>query len=184
MLFSFGIGFLILDVIQSAAKVFRVELQDQTWSALMMLPWGINSVAWSKIGGCAVGWWPSLSMIFVGGLLVPTAVASFIEGLTSPEAFFFFMFFVAQVVIFLELTVLTSISLSWAAWPLAAPLSFCLVVMSNVLLFTCVLSTIFGGGSEGVQVMMFLLNGVSLAVIAVLYRRIGARLMDKASDGA
>ena len=128
-LLGFGFGFLALDIVQSAAKVFRVELQEQTWSALMMLPRNMNGVAWSKIGGCAIGWWPSLLMIMLGGLLVPNAVSSILDGIFDPDVFFVVLYVVMQVVLFLELTVLTSITLTWAAWPLAAPLSFFLVFL-------------------------------------------------------
>jgi len=180
-LLGFGIGFLILDVVQSAAKVFRVELQEQTWSALMMLPRSMNGVAWSKIGGCAIGWWPSLSLIALGGLLVPNAISAILDGLFSPDVILAFGYFVLQVVLFLELTVLTSITLTWAAWPLAAPLSFFLVFLCNGLLTTCLVSSTGGGG---IQVIMFLLCGISAVLAAVLYHRIGARLDIKASDGA
>jgi ABC-type transport system involved in multi-copper enzyme maturation permease subunit len=184
-LFGFGIGFLVLDVVQSAAKIFRVELQDQTWSALMMLPRGLNNIAWSKIGGCAIAWWPSLTMIFLGGLLVPSAVSSIVDALTHPETFFGLLYFVLQVVLFLELTVLTSISLTWAAWPLAAPLSFFAVLLSNSLLFTCLLTSLSSsGGSDAIQVIFFLLSGVSTVIAGVLYQRIGARLTMKAADGS
>jgi ABC-type transport system involved in multi-copper enzyme maturation permease subunit len=183
LLMRVGFGFLVLDVVQSAAKVFRVELQDQTWSALMMLPRGLNSIAWSKIAGCAIGWWPSLSMVAVGMLLVPDTVSNMLDGLFNPDAFFGISYFVMQCVVFLELTVLTSISLTWASWPLAAPLSFFLVFLSNSLLFTCLATMAAGGGGGGFQVIFFLLTGICVVIAAVLYRRIGARLLDKASEG-
>lgn len=181
-LLGFGFGFLALDVVQSAAKVFRVELQDQTWSALMMLPRTVNGVAWSKIGGCAIGWWPSLLLITLGGLLVPNVIAPVLDGLFDPDAFFPVAYFMMQVVLFLEMTVLTSISLTWAAWPLAAPLSFFLVFLGNAFLLTCMSAVANSGNSF--QVILFLLTGVSLVLAAVLYRRIGVRLITKAADGA
>jgi hypothetical protein len=181
-LLGFGFGFLALDIVQSAAKVFRVELQEQTWSALMMLPRNINGVAWSKIGGCAIGWWPSLLMIMLGGLLVPNAVSSILDGIFDPDVFFVVLYVVMQVVLFLELTVLTSITLTWAAWPLAAPLSFFLVFLCNGLMLTCLISS--SGSGNGIQVIFFLLSGISLVIAVVLYNRIGARLLAKASDGA
>jgi ABC-type transport system involved in multi-copper enzyme maturation permease subunit len=181
-LLGFGFGFLVLDIAQSAAKVFRVELQDQTWSALMMLPRNANGIAWAKIGGCAIGWWPSLLMIFVGGLLVPNAVTSLIDGIFHPEAFLAVLYFAMQVVLFLELTVWTSITLTWAAWPLAAPLSFFLVFICNSILMTCFLTSMSGG--DGIQVIFFVLSGISGALAVLLYRRIGLRLIARAADGA
>jgi hypothetical protein len=183
MLLSFGFGFLALDIIQSSAKVFRVELQEQTWSALMMLPKTLNGIAWAKIGGCIVGWWPSLLMIALGGLLVPNVISSILEGIFSPDTFFVVAYFVMQVVLFLELTVLTSISLTWAAWPLAAPLSFFSLFIANGMLLTC-LMTAFATSGNNFQVVFFLLTGVSAVLAAILYQRIGARLLNKASDGA
>jgi len=180
-LLGFGFGFLALDIIQSAAKVFRVELQEQTWSALMMLPRNMNGVAWSKVGGCAIGWWPSLLMIVLGGLLVPNAVSSILDGLFDPDIFFGVVYFAMQIVLFLELTVLTSISLTWAAWPLAAPLSFFIIFICNALILTCLATASTGGG---IQVVFFLLSGISLVFAIILYNRIGAKLIAKMADGA
>ncbi|HVJ84036.1 MAG TPA: hypothetical protein VM452_00250 [Caulifigura sp.] len=180
-MFGFGIAFLALDILQSAAKVFRIELQEQTWSALMMLPRSLNGVAWSKIGGCAVGWWPSLLMICLGGLFVPRFVATMLEIIFSPDGFFPVAYSVLQVFLFVELTILISISLTWAAWPLAAPLSFFIIGLCNALIMTCLA---MAGLGNSLQVLFFLLAGVSGVVAAVLYQRIGARLLDKASDGA
>ncbi len=183
MLLGFGFTFLALDVVQSAAKVFRIELQEQTWSALIMLPQTLTGVAWSKIAGCAIGWWPSLLMIILGGLLVPHAVAAFFDGLIEFEVFFGVAYFVMQIVLFVELTVLASISLTWAAWPLAAPLAFFAVVLGNGLLLTCLIASVPGSGN-GIQAIFFFLTGASLVLAAILYRLIGLRLIDKASDGA
>jgi len=182
-LMGFGFGFLALDLVQSAAKVFRVELQDQTWSALMMLPRGVNGIAWSKIAGCAIGWWPSLLMIVLGGLMIPHAVASILDGIFDPDAFFPIVYFITQCVLFLELTILTSITLTWAAWPLAAPLSFFVVFLGNAFVMTCLISSIAGSGN-GLQVIFFMLTAISAALAAFLYYRIGVRLIAKASDGA
>jgi ABC-type transport system involved in multi-copper enzyme maturation permease subunit len=182
-LLGFGFGFVALDIIQSAAKVFRVELQEQTWSALMMLPRNINGVAWSKIGGCALGWWPSLLMITLGSLLVPNVMTSILDGMFDPDMFFGVVYFGMQIVLFLQLTVLTSISLTWAAWPLAAPLSFFMVFVCNALVLTCLAASAVSGGG-GIQVVFFLLSGISLVAAIILYNRIGAKLLAKASDGA
>lgn len=181
-LLGFGFGFLTLDVVQSAAKVFRVELQDQTWSALMMLPRTMNGVAWSKIGGCAIGWWPSLLIIVLGGLLVPNVISSILEGIFDPDIFFGVVYFLMQIVLFIELTVLTSITLTWAAWPLAAPLSFFMVFLCNGLVLTCLAASSTASG--GIQVVFFLLSGISLVVAIILYNRIGARLIAKMAEGA
>jgi hypothetical protein len=182
-LLGFGFAFLALDIVQSAAKVFRVELQEQTWSALMMLPRTVNGIAWAKIGGCAIGWWPSLMILVLGSLLVPNAIKAMLDGIFDPDAFFPVAYFGMQLVLFVELTVLTSISLTWAAWPLAAPLSFFLVFLGNALTMTCLVSSVAGSGN-GLQVIFFLLTGVSVVLAAVLYRRIGVHLITKSSDGA
>jgi hypothetical protein len=182
-LLGFGFGFLTLDIIQSAAKVFRVELQDQTWSALMMLPRSLNGVAWSKIGGCALGWWPSLLMITLGTLLFPSAMSAILDGMFDPDMFFGVVYFSMQIVLFVEITVLASITLTWAAWPLAAPLSFFAVFLCNALIMTCLIAAA-GNGGGGVQVVFFLLSGISLVAAIILYNRIGARLLAKASEGA
>ena len=139
----------------------------------MMLPRTLNGIAWAKIGGCAAGWWPSLMMIALGGLLVPNVISSMLEGIFDPDIFFFIAYFAMQIVVFLELTVLTSISLTWAAWPLAAPLSFFAIFVANGVLLTCLVSSFAASGS-GIQVVFFLLTGVSVVVAAILYQRIGA----------
>jgi len=86
-----------------------------------------------------------------------------------------------QIVLFLELTVLTSISLTWAAWPLAAPLSFFIIFICNALILTCLATASTGGG---IQVVFFLLSGISLVFAIILYNRIGAKLIAKMADGA
>jgi len=77
--------------------------------------------------------------------------------------------------------VFTSISLTWAAWPLAAPLSFFIIFLFNALILTCLASASTGGG---IQVVFFLLSGISFVIAIILYNRIGARLITKMAEGA
>jgi hypothetical protein len=58
-----------------------------------------------------------------------------------------------------------------------------MIFLCNALVLTCLAASAVSGGG-GIQVVFFLLSGISLVAAVILYNRIGARLLAKASDGA
>jgi hypothetical protein len=182
---SWGLGFWALEAVLAAARVFRTEIHDHTWSSLVMLPRSLTSVAWSKIGGCVLGWWPALAVLGIGFLFAPRVLPDFFSAMNSePMAFLGFAFVVLQIILVLELTTLYSINLAWASGPIAAPLAIFTVGISNLVLFTCLLSTVFRGGSGGQEAALFFMLDAGCCVIVVaLYMLIGRKLADRAAEG-
>jgi len=181
---SWGLGFWALEAVLAAARVFRTEIHDHTWSSLVMLPRSLTSVAWSKIGGCVLGWWPALAVLGIGFLFAPRVLPDFFSAMNSePTALLGFAFAILQIILVLELTTLYSINLTWASGPIAAPLAIFTVGLSNVVLFTCLISAVFRGGSGGQEALFFMLDAGCVVIVAALYILIGRKLADRAAEG-
>lgn len=180
----FGIIFVLFDMLVSAARVFRTETQEQTWSSLVMLPRTLSNVAWSKIAGCVLGWWPSASILTIGFLLIPDALPELLKTIFSdPPGMLVTIFVILQLILVLELTTYFSVAMSWASWPLAAPLATSAVVLVNVVLWSCLFA---GGIASGgvVEGLLFVVDCLAAVPAVGLYLAIGHRLAQRATDGA
>jgi len=178
-----GLLFLAFEMLMTAARVFRSEIQEQTWSSLVMLPRSLTNVSWSKIAGCVLSWWPAAATISLGFLLVPDAFTELINGIISdPTAVLATILVLLQIALILELTTWFSISMTWAAWPLAAPLAVSAVMLINILVGTCLLTGNIGGSgvAEG---LLFIIDCLAFTAVGGLYVAIGRRLAQRGSDG-
>ncbi|MBX3444201.1 MAG: hypothetical protein KF774_17495 [Planctomyces sp.] len=179
-----GIVFLILDAVLASARVFRAEVHDLTWSSLMMLPRGLADVAFSKIVGCLLGLWPGIAMIAAGLLLAPDFLGAAIRDIFfNADTVMGWLYGLLQVLLVLELTMLFSIAMRWAAWPLAVPLAAGVVIAANVLIWTCLAMILFPMPGASAQFVLWLLCVVDAAVVLAIGVMIAGRLQRLAAEG-
>lgn len=180
-----GLAMLALELIIAAARVFRSELNDLTWSSLVILPRSLPQVAWSKIAGSLLGCWPPLVTFGVGCLFVPDALPEFLSAVFSEaDAFLVSLYVMLQLVLVLECTMLCSIALGWAGWPLAAPIAAFTVVFANLVFFTAIFASRLNAGAGASEVLFGMLDLVSGAIVIGLAMLIARRLTVKAAEGA
>jgi hypothetical protein len=114
-----------------------------------------------------------VSFLFLGVLLAPEIVGDFLDDVVfDDEGFFVMSYFLTQVVLFLHLTTLFSVSVRWAAWPVAIFLAGFVVIVWNMVFIGCLSEMI--RGPEGA--VFFLLAGFGAAQVGVAHWMVGQRL--------
>lgn len=105
-----------------AARLFRAEIKDGTWSNLAGLPMSIGRIAYSKVAGSLLGLAPALLLLLIGALLAPESVFAALGSASGQGVFLILMYcyYFTVFLIFLHLTTLYSILLNaWAGVLLA-----------------------------------------------------------------
>ena len=177
-------GLLPLELSFLAAKLFRPELNDQTWSTLLTLPKSLPEIAYSKLAGAMLGLIPTLSVLlicatpFLGDLLVASR--------RSPEFVFLFCYLFSAVLLALHLVTFFSVSIEWAAWPIAIILGVGVTFFGNLLVWVCfamlMLGVVGGSGDSVFHAWVTLLFFGNLAVAGVTHYGIGLRLIAKGAQ--
>lgn len=167
-----------------AARLFRPELNDHTWSTLLTLPKTLPEIAYSKIGGAILGVVPSVVVLsvavtpFIGELLRDL----FREG----EPIIGICYAVSIFVALLHSITLYSITVSWAAWPIAVILGAGTVWVVNMIcwfIFAMLMIANRGGGGDGVMwAFVIVMTMGNLIVTGLLHRGIGLRLEAKGAE--
>jgi hypothetical protein len=107
MVFWFGMAFLIIELNAIAARLFRNELSEQTWSTLTLLPRSLFSIVFAKLGGAAIGLIPGVLITVSAYACSQSAQQSFARGSSSCE----WMIPFVMIVYFVSATSLTSMLL-------------------------------------------------------------------------
>ena len=173
-----------LDLCFTAAKLFRPELTDHTWSTLLTLPKSLPQIAYSKLGGAMLGLIPTVSVLCVCSV---TFIGELLSNLARhPESFLYIAYLLATVAVALHLVTFFSISISWAAWPIAIILGVGVTFFGNFLvwmLFGIGMMGMGGGGGEAVlYAWMMLLTFGNLILAGVTHYGIGLRLAAKGAE--
>lgn len=105
------------------SRIFREELRWQTYSALMMLPGSLGGMAWSKVGGVLIAWFPCLFWLGTGVLLDASDVGWFFREILEelPPLLFFFLL---HYFVFLHLVVWLSLLMKWGGLPTAFVIAY------------------------------------------------------------
>ncbi len=169
-----------------AAKLFRPELNDHTWSTLLTLPKSLPVIAYSKLGGAMLGMIPTVSVLcvcsmpFIGELLTDIfREPGFVLGIA---------YGLAIVLVALHLVTFFSISISWAAWPIAIILGVGVAWFGNVLVWLFFALGMMGinsggGGGDGIMYAWFMLLTIGHVILAgVIHYGIGLRLAAKGAE--
>jgi hypothetical protein len=179
----YGLALLAIEALVAAARIYRSEVHDQTWSSLVMLPRSLGWVSWSKLGGCLLGLWPPIALVSIGMLMIPSDVSSFFrEVMSDATAVTVSVYVVLEIILALEITTWFSLAMTWAAWPVAAPLAVFAVIMLNVFLFTCLAFSFMRGGGDTAGGIFFMLDMAMLFSVIFLGVFIGRILARRASD--
>ncbi len=173
-----------LDLCATAAKLFRPELTDHTWSTLLTLPKSLPEIAYSKLGGALLGLIPSVSVLCLSGA---PFLGEFLPDMSRhPESFLVVAYLLAAVLVALHLVTFFSISINWAAWPIAMILGVGVTFFGNVLIWTLFGIAMMGIGAGGGEATMYawlmLLTLGQLILAGVTHYGIGLRLVAKGAE--
>ncbi len=167
-----------------AAKLFRPELNDHTWSTLLTLPKSLPQIAYSKLGGALLGIVPTVSVLCVCSLPFVGDILS--DVLRDPEFLLIIAYVLSCVLVALHLVTFFSISVNWAAWPIAIILGVGTTFFGNLLvwmLFGIGMVWMGGGGGQGIVFAWMLLLTIGHVVLAgVTHYGIGLRLTAKGAE--
>lgn len=177
MTIGISIAIFILELTLITARLYRTELTEKTWSSLCMLPRSIPEIAYPKLIGAAGALLPAIFWFSFGSLLCLDELFEFFEELLEfDEAFLFVSYFTIMILAGIHFSVWLSISTSWAIWPLAIFISGFAVVMTNMLLLSCLLF------SADEEFAFFIMTLVFLAAAVTFHFLIGERLRNAAAE--
>jgi ABC-type transport system involved in multi-copper enzyme maturation permease subunit len=168
-----------------AARIFRGELKEKTWTALVSLPLSLPEIAYPKVVGCLLGLGPAVLYFLFGMYQDPDSVGRFINDMTAdwvgPVVL---LNFIVHALLLLHLSSLLSIMtntwvgllltvLVWVMgfWALSACITLPLMLMS-----------IGGGGPPAIDPELYMQLAWSasavfiMAVVVALHVAIGSRL--------
>lgn len=172
---------LLFEMALIAGRTFRQETMSGTWPSLMMLPKSLPETAYAKLLGAALGLAPVIGFLLAGAVLSPEAVSDFFEYMVfDDEGFFVLVFVLLQVLLFLHVTVLLSVTWSWGSWPVSIFFAGFFVIMGNILVFACIETGPMLG--SGVAPVMFVLSFVTSSLILAVHVWIGLRLSALAGE--
>ena len=167
-----------------AAKLFRPELNDQTWSTLLSLPKSLPEIAYSKIAGAMLSLIPTVVVLcvcsspFIGDLLD--------EIVKSTGLMLAIIYAISGVLLGLHLITFFSISIDWAAWPIAIVLGVGVTFFGNLvawIFFGLTVLGMGGGGGEGViYAWTTMLICGTLVLTGITHYGIAARLTIKGAS--
>jgi hypothetical protein len=169
--------------------VFRAEIKEKTWTALMSLPLSLPEIAYPKVAGCLLGLGPAVTYFCLGAVLAPETLDRFLNDMTAdwvgPVVV---LNFVVHFLLLLHLSSLLSIMtntwvgllltvLVWVMgfWAMSACITLPMMLMS------------IGGGAPTIdpEVYMQLAWTASavfiMALVVALHVAIGSRLKAAAS---
>ena len=93
-----------------AARTFRSELKEKTWTALMSLPLSLPEIAYPKVVGCLLALGPALFYLILGAALDSETVGETINSLfEEPLALVMFVNIIVHFILVLHLSSLYSI---------------------------------------------------------------------------
>lgn len=178
-----------LEALLLAARVFRAELKEKTWPALMSLPLSLPEIAYPKVAGCLLGLVPAVLYFLFGAFLSPQSVDRFVEDIaTDWIGLIVVANFVVHALLLLHLASLLSIltntwvgllltALVWVMgfWAMSACITLPLMLMS------------IGGGVPAIDPELYMELAWSAAAVfilfvaAALHLAIGNRLKEAAA---
>jgi ABC-type transport system involved in multi-copper enzyme maturation permease subunit len=167
-----------------AAKLFRPELNDHTWSTLLTLPKSLPVIAYSKLGGALLGLIPTVSVL--GVCAMPFLGDILMDIQRDPVLLLVIAYGLACVAVALHLVTFFSISITWAAWPIAIILGAGVTFFGNMLVWILfgigMMGMSGGGGNAVVYSWMMLLTCGHLTLAGVTHYGIGLRLVAKGAE--
>lgn len=164
-----------------AAKLFRPELNNQTWSTLLTLPKSLPEIAYAKLGGALLGVIPTFICLQMTSAPFWSEIAH--DLFQHEEIMFLIVYLFAAFFCGLHLVTYFSISIDWAVWPVAVILGMVVTFLSNfVAWIVFILISLFvysGDGDHFLYAWLVLLTTVQTVLAIVLHLAIGQSLTQK-----
>jgi len=164
------------------AKLFRPEIQDQTWSTLLTLPQSLPELVYSKLGGAMLGLIPTLVVFGV-------TFAPYLNDFAS--AYFsalLVIYFYAVILLAVHMAAYLSVVVSWAVPMIAVACGVGITLLGNLLVWVMFLIGVFSvnPGSGGVDQMLnawtILVICGNLILTGVVHMGIGQQLLAKGAQ--
>lgn len=170
-----------LELGSTAAKLFRPELKDQTWSTLLTLPKSVPEIAYSKLGGALLGLIPTFCVLFLA--LTPFLVDIVEEFARDPEVLLGFAYGFSVIILCLHAITYFSITVGWAATPIAMILGVVTTGATQIIPwigFAFLMMAVSGSSEQGVfYIWMMMFTTANLMGTGVVHWSIGKELSAK-----
>lgn len=181
--------YLPIESVVLAARIYRSELHDRTWSTLMQLPRSLPEVAYAKLVGGVLGLAPLTLYLGLGAVLAPATVDGFARDVLGDlNGLLGLACVLAHAVLFVHLTTLFSIlSNAWLGAVLAMASSFILACANWAVVFVVVMYLSMQSGGTWIneefclRVLAVLSSVVVFGAVAAVHFLIGARLKQAAA---
>ncbi len=162
----------LLDGTWTASRLFRDEIRDRTWSALMQTPQPLWHIAGEKVCGWALGLLPSIVCPYIDIVLTVILHEHVKDWDQRLELLTGAMLTGVGIFAYLHLLVLLSLYMGWSATPMTLTVSFA----AGWLYVYCTYSGRFGPLSTSIWfvVSAFLFLGVLAVLQLLILRRLAA----------
>jgi hypothetical protein len=178
-----------LECLVLAARIYRSEIKDRTWSTLMELPRSLPEIAYPKLCGCLLGLVPVTFYFGLGAALAPDTIASiFEEAVEHPEGLLGMLLYFGYLLLFIHLVGLFSVlTNAWLGALLGIVASF-ITIMANYMLavMPLIMLSIGPGGPTMdpevyLRIILVLSIGAVCAGAALMHYLIGVNLKSAAA---
>jgi ABC-type transport system involved in multi-copper enzyme maturation permease subunit len=181
--------FLPVECIVLAARIYRSELRERTWSTLMQLPRSLPEVVYPKLAGCALGLAPAVLYLGLGAVLAPNTIDNFFtDVLAEVNGFLGVVCFLGHVLLFIHLTSLFAIvTNAWLGALLAIATSFVIMLGQYAVFVIPMIFLAWRAGGPGfdeesyIAIILVLSNAVLLTAAVAVHLLIGQRLKQEAA---
>lgn len=174
-------GLLPLELCFIAARLFRPELNDHTWSTLLTLPKSLPEIAYSKLGGAILSATPSVVVLCLSSTPFLSEILREIS--RDGDVMVAICYALSIVLATLHLITFYSITVNWAAWPIAVILGVGTAWLGNMVcwLMFAMMMWASNGGDIVIGFVILMTMGHFVAT-GVLHYGIGLRLEAKGAE--
>lgn len=168
----------LLDGSWTVVRLVRDDIQERTWSSLILTPHPVDDLRRQKWRGWWDGCWPNVVIPYLAVL-----ITMFTNPYSSGHPLLALALAVATIgmgvaiLAYLHVVSLWSLSLGWGAVPLALT-----VFVLSVVLYFWLVFDLFRSRDLGMALWAIAISLILLAVIAALRRRLDARLLHLAAE--
>lgn len=123
--FTLAMALIPVELVITASRLFRYEIDESTWQSLMLLPETLGRLCWKKIGGGLINLIPSTSLLLAAAILRPDNAYELVLAVFDNPDSAMALFYVLAIFAFgLSATVLASLYTRAGAVPLALLATF------------------------------------------------------------
>ena len=178
-----SLWFLGIEAAVMGARLYRSEIKDRTWATLSLLPRSVPQIAYAKLAGAALGLLPALFFLVGGGVLGLGELWKEFERFRLVD-FLAVSFFTIQVLAGIQLAMLLSVALDFAAWPLAIAMAGFGMIVETIALVSLFEVFLRMPGRDGETLLFAVGLSVGLVLLAIFHVLTLARLDSaRASEG-